>query len=142
LFEQAKKKDIGLIVRVPLASGLLTGKFSNDSTFTAGDHRQFNRNGEHFDKGETFSGINYSLGLEAVDALKTVFPTQSSLALVALKWILMFEEVSTIIPGASRPEQAIANLEAINLPDLTTDELAKVKAIYEQYIKPQVHQLW
>jgi aryl-alcohol dehydrogenase-like predicted oxidoreductase len=141
-FEQAKKKDIGLIVRVPLASGLLTGKFSKDSTFTAGDHRQFNRNGEHFDKGETFSGIDYSLGLEAVDALKAVFPTQGNLATIALKWILMFDEVSTIIPGASRPEQAIANLAAIDLPDLTADELAKVKAIYEQYIKPQVHQLW
>lgn len=141
-FEQAQKKNVGIIVRVPLASGLLTGKFSQNSTFTKGDHRNFNRNGEHFDKGETFSGIDYETGLAAVNELKAVFPDYPNLAPVALRWILMFGAVSTIIPGASSPEQATANLEALQTPTLTPEQLAAVNAIYEKYIKKSVHQLW
>lgn len=141
-FEQAKKKNIGIIVRVPLASGLLTGKFSQSSTFTKGDHRNFNRNGEHFDKGETFSGIDYETGLAAVNELKAVFPEYPNLAPVALRWILMFGAVSTIIPGASTSEQATANLEALQTPTLTPEQLEAVNAIYEKYIKKSVHQLW
>ena len=141
-FEQAQKKNVGIIVRVPLASGLLTGKFSQNSTFTKGDHRNFNRNGEHFDKGETFSGIDYETGLAAVNELKAVFPDYPNLAPVALRWILMFGAVSTIIPGASSPEQATANLEALQTPTLTSEQLAAVNAIYEKYIKKSVHQLW
>jgi aryl-alcohol dehydrogenase-like predicted oxidoreductase len=142
LFEQAKKKNIGVIVRVPLASGLLTGKFSSDSTFTEGDHRNFNRNGEIFDKGETFSGIDYETGLKAVEELKTLFPADTNLAAMALNWILQHDAVSTIIPGASRPEQVIANLKALDFPDLGEEQLAKINGVYTKNIKNLVHQLW
>lgn len=141
-FEQALKKNIGVIVRVPLASGLLTGKFSKNSTFTEGDHRFFNRHGEKFDKGETFSGIDYETGLAAVEELKALFPQYSNLAPIALRWILEFAAVSTIIPGASNPEQATANLAALNTPNLTEPQQEAVNRIYEKYIKPQVHHLW
>jgi aryl-alcohol dehydrogenase-like predicted oxidoreductase len=141
-FEQAQKKNIGVIVRVPLASGLLTGKFSKNSTFTSGDHRNFNRNGEAFDKGETFSGIDYETGLEAVEALKSVFPNQENLAPVALRWILMQEAVSTIIPGASNPRQATDNLKALNIPNLSEEQYEAVAEVYEKYVKKGVHQLW
>jgi len=141
-FEQAKKKDIGVIVRVPLASGLLTGKFSKQSTFTAGDHRNFNRNGEMFDKGETFSGIDYETGLAAVEELKALFPNQQNLAPVALKWILGFDAVSTIIPGASRPKQVSANVAALDFPDLSKEQISQMNLIYEKYIKKSVHHLW
>lgn len=141
-FEQAKKKNIGVIVRVPLASGLLTGKFSKQSTFTAGDHRNFNRNGEMFDKGETFSGIDYETGLAAVEELKTLFPNQANLAPVALKWILGFDAVSTIIPGASRPEQVSANVAALDFPDLNAIQISQMNSIYEKHIKNLVHHLW
>lgn len=141
-FEQAKKKDIGVIVRVPLASGLLTGKFSKDSSFGEGDHRQFNRNGEHFDKGETFAGIDYNLGLKAVEELKAVFPNQSNLAQIALKWILGFDAVSCIIPGASRVEQVTSNLGASEILAISSEQNEAVHSIYEKYIKKSVHQLW
>jgi aryl-alcohol dehydrogenase-like predicted oxidoreductase len=141
-FEQAQKKNIGVIVRVPLASGLLTGQFSQNSTFSAGDHRQFNRHGEHFDKGETFSGIDYTTGLTAVDALKKIFPETNNLAPVALRWILQHEAVSTIIPGASRPEQVLSNLETLATPHLTSSQIQSMNDIYTQFIKPSVHQLW
>ena len=141
-FEQAQKKNVGVIVRVPLASGLLTGKFSSNSTFTEGDHRNFNRNGEQFDKGETFSGIDYETGLAAVEELKALFPKNTNLAPMALRWILQHEAVSTIIPGASKPEQVSANINALNFPNLAEEELTKVNAIYNKLIKKSVHQLW
>ena len=141
-FEQAKKKDIGVIVRVPLASGLLTGKFSKQSTFNSGDHRNFNRNGEMFDKGETFSGIDYETGLSAVEELKALFPNQANLAPIALKWILGFDAVSTIIPGASRPEQVSANVAALDFPDLNAEQISQMNSIYEKQIKRFVHHLW
>ena len=141
-FEQALKRDVGIIVRVPLASGLLTGKFSPSSNFSSGDHRNFNRNGEMFDKGETFSGIHYETGLQAVEALKSIFPNQENLASVALRWILMFDAVSTVIPGASNPEQVHSNLSALSFPDLSQEQLQAIRQVYEQYIKPKVHQLW
>jgi len=141
-FEQAKKKDIGVIVRVPLASGLLTGKFSKQSTFTAGDHRNFNRNGEMFDKGETFSGIDYETGLAAVEELKALFPNQTNLAPIALKWILGFDAVSTIIPGASRQEQVKANVNTLDFPDLNAFQISQMNAIYKKHIKNLVHNLW
>jgi aryl-alcohol dehydrogenase-like predicted oxidoreductase len=141
-FEQAQKKNVGIIVRVPLASGLLTGKFSNNSTFTEGDHRYFNRNGEQFDKGETFSGIDYATGLKAVEELKTIFPNDYNLAPMALRWILQHEAVSTIIPGASKPEQVTANLNSLNYPDLSETQLFNINAVYDKYIKKSVHQLW
>jgi len=141
-FKEAKKKNVGIIVRVPLASGLLTGKFSSDSLFTAGDHRQFNRSGDAFDKGETFSGIDYETGLAAVAALKEIFPGQTNLAPLALKWILQFEEVSCIIPGASHTGQVDSNLSAFNVPGFTAAQLQAVQQVYEKYIKKSVHQLW
>lgn len=141
-FSEAKRKNIGVIVRVPLASGLLTGNYTEQTVFESGDHRQFNRNGEAFDKGETFSGIDYATGLKAVEQLKQIVPTGKTLSSLALKWILCFDAVSTIIPGASKPEQVIRNLQAINEDELTKDQLQQVKNVYEEYIKPAVHHLW
>jgi len=141
-FSEAKKQNIGIIVRVPLASGLLTGMFNANTVFEAGDHRQFNRNGEAFDKGETFSGINYELGLKAVDELKDLFPKFKNLAPVALKWILNFPEVSCIIPGASRTEHVLSNLSVYNIPDFSLDKILSMNNIYNKYIKKEVHDLW
>lgn len=141
-FREASKKDVGIIVRVPLASGLLTGKFTRNSTFTKGDHRFFNRRGMLFDKGETFSGIDYNTGLDAVDDLKMLFPGYENLAPVALRWILMFREVSCIIPGASSSDQVLSNLEALEVPSFTQKQLDEINAVYEQQIKPLVHHLW
>ncbi len=140
-FEQAKKKNIGILARVPLASGLLTGKFSKESSFGQNDHRFFNRNGEMFDKGETFSGIDYETGLQAVEELKTVFKDQN-MAQMALRWILDFNAISCVIPGASRPEQVESNIGALNSPNLRPEQIIAIKGIYDKYIKPQVHQLW
>jgi aryl-alcohol dehydrogenase-like predicted oxidoreductase len=142
LFKEAGRRDIGLIVRVPLASGLLTGKFSAQTKFLANDHRNFNRNGEAFDKGETFSGVDYATGLAAVEELKAAFPEQPQLAAVALRWILMFDEVSCVIPGASSPEQILSNLQAAALPALTQEQLEKVRDVYDRNIKPLVHHVW
>ena len=141
-FKEAAKKNVGIIVRVPLASGLLTGLYSKDTTFEEGDHRNFNREGAAFDKGETFSGIDYNTGLEAVEELKKLFPTTTNLAPIALKWILGFSEVSCIIPGASKVAHVASNLSSIGLPQLSETQLLEINRIYEKYIKPQVHQLW
>lgn len=141
LIPLAKEKGVGIIVRVPLASGLLTGKYSKETTFGPGDHRTFNRNGESFDKGETFSGVPYDIGLQAVEELKKVFP-KGELAPYALRWILMFDGVSTVIPGASRPEQILENIKAAELPPLSDQMMKDVDNIYNTYIKPHVHHLW
>lgn len=141
-FKEAKRKDVGIIVRVPLASGLLTGKFTAATEFTSGDHRNFNRSGDAFDKGETFSGIDYETGLAAVEALKQIFPGQDNLAAIALKWILQFDAVSCIIPGASNIKQVTSNINALNIADLTPEQLDGVQEVYEKYIKKSVHQLW
>ncbi len=141
-FSEAEKKDIGIIVRVPLASGLLTGKFSRSTVFEAEDHRNFNRDGASFDKGETFAGIPYETGIDAVEELKNVFPGRENLAPTALRWILDHPEVSTIIPGASRPEHLASNLSASDLPPLTEQERKAVDSIYTERIKALVHQCW
>lgn len=140
-FEQAKKKNIGVIVRVPLASGLLTGKFDKETTFSKDDHRHFNREGAAFDKGETFSGVDYDTGVETVHKLKNEFP-DIPLAQLALRWLLMFEAVSCVIPGASRPEQVLSNVQASELPPLSKEDMQKIETIYKQHIKSQVHHLW
>jgi aryl-alcohol dehydrogenase-like predicted oxidoreductase len=142
LFKEAQRRNVGLIVRVPLASGLLTGKFSAQTTFAPDDHRNFNRDGEAFDKGETFSGVDYNTGLAAVEELKKLFPSQVSLAQQALRWILMFPEVSCIIPGASRPEQLAANLQTEKVPELSTEQMAAVREVYNRLVRPLVHQVW
>jgi len=140
-FKEAKRKDIGIMARVPLASGLLTGKFTANSVFSQNDHRNFNIHGAAFDKGETFSGIDYAKGLEAVEELREIFPNQE-LAAIALKWILMFDEVSCVIPGASSPQQALSNVKALDLPNLSNTEMEAVRRIYEKLIKFPVHFQW
>ncbi len=141
-FDLAKQKDVGVIVRVPLASGLLTGKYTASTQFDKNDHRNFNRNGELFDKGETFAGVDYATGLEAVEKLKALFPDQESLAPIALRWILQFDAVSCIIPGASSSSQLKSNLSAYDLPVFTESQFSGIMNIYESMIKPQVHHLW
>jgi len=141
-FEEAKRRNTGIIVRVPLASGLLTGLFNSHTMFEKGDHRFFNRNGEAFDRGETFSGIDYQLGLKAVNELKSLFPGIENLAPVALKWILNFEQVSCIIPGASKTEQVLSNLSVYDVRDFSTDKIISMNNIYNRYIKKEVHNLW
>ncbi|MGC1389653.1 MAG: aldo/keto reductase [Bacteroidales bacterium] len=141
-FREAKRRNIGVIVRVPLASGLLTGLYHKNTVFEVQDHRYFNRHGEAFDKGETFSGIDYELGLKAIDELKLIFPGIKNLAPMALQWILNFEEVSCIIPGASKVDHVISNLSVYDLPALSDDTIAAMNNIYNKYIKKEVHHLW
>jgi aryl-alcohol dehydrogenase-like predicted oxidoreductase len=142
LFEQAIKKKVGVIVRVPLASGMLTGKFRVDTVFGPQDHRAFNREGASFDKGETFSGVDYATGLKAVEELKTIFPGELPLSAWALRWILMFDTVSTVIPGASRPEQIAANTAAAALPPLNSAQMEAARSVYDRMIRKPVHDLW
>ncbi len=141
-FAMAREKNVGLIIRVPLASGLLSGKFSASTRFASGDHRFFNRDGMMFDKGETFAGVPYNEGLQTVARLASLLPADIPLAHVALRWILMRDEISCIIPGASSPEQVRTNLEAADLPPLTDRQMKAITEIYEKDIKPLVHQLW
>ena len=142
LFERAKQKNVGIIVRVPLASGMLTGKFKRDTAFDPEDHRNFNRDGAAFDKGETFSGVDYETGLKAVEELKKVFPAGQELSAWALRWILMFDAVSTVIPGASRPEQIRTNADATELPPLDQAAMDAARDVYDRYIRKPVHDLW
>ncbi len=137
-FTEASKKNVGILARVPLASGLLTGKYSLNTKFDPDDHRAFNRNGDAFDKGETFSGVDYVTGLEAVDKIKSHFPKYENLAAIALKWILMFEEVSCVIPGASRPDQITSNITATELAPFSAEQMNNVKRIYDQDIWPLI----
>jgi aryl-alcohol dehydrogenase-like predicted oxidoreductase len=137
-FAEAAKKNVGIIVRVPLASGLLTGKYSASTTFGKDDHRTFNRNGEAFDKGETFSGIDYIKGLEAVEEIKKLFHRKSNLAAIALKWILMFKEVSCVIPGASRPDQVVPNIKSAGISELTKEQMTGLEEIYKKMIWPDL----
>ena len=141
-FEQAKKKNIGILARVPLASGMLTGKMNTQTTFDKEDHRGFNRQGEAFDRGETFSGVEYNLGLQAVEELKKICPLEMSMVQFALRWILMFDAVTCAIPGAKRPSQAEQNFSAADLPPLSPETMTQVKAIYDRYIRLEVHQRW
>jgi aryl-alcohol dehydrogenase-like predicted oxidoreductase len=141
-FPLAAERDVGVIVRVPLASGLLTGRYSRRTTFGPRDHRTFNREGAAFDKGETFSGVPFETGLDAVDRIKALFPGRDNLAPTAIRWILGFDAVSTVIPGASRAEHLASNLSAEALDDLTEDQKKGIADIYAERIKPLVHQRW
>jgi aryl-alcohol dehydrogenase-like predicted oxidoreductase len=141
-FAEANKKNVGIIVRVPLASGLLTGKMTSSSKFAIDDHRNYNRHGEAFDRGETFAGVDFETGLQAVAELKSICPTDFSMPQFALKWILMYPEVSCIIPGAKHTAQVIDNTKTSDLPSLSPVVMEKVTEIYQQKIKTQVHQLW
>ena len=141
-FPKAAKRNVGIIVRVPLASGLLTGRYTSATRFDPGDHRYFNRGGAVFDKGETFSGVDYETGLRAVEELKELFPGRENLAAVALRWILMFPEVGCVIPGASGLNQLRSNLGALEEPALSTGQMEGVKRLYDRLIREQVHHLW
>lgn len=142
VFLQAKARQVGILARVPLASGLLTGKLHRDSTFPADDHRQFNRQGEMFDKGETFSGVPYETGLDAVERLRPLVPGHATLTQLALRWILMFDAVTCAIPGARNEQQVRDNVGAASLPPLDQNTMAAVRAVYDGYIRPHVHTQW
>ena len=140
-FELAKKKNVAILARVPLASGMLSGKFTRASTFDKADHRNFNRNGEFFDVGETFSGMPYEKGLEVVEKIRPLV-TNGDMAQFALRWILMFDAVSVVIPGARTAAQSRANAGASDLPPFSPETMAMLRAIYETDVKPYVHQRW
>jgi aryl-alcohol dehydrogenase-like predicted oxidoreductase len=141
-FSEARRRKVGVIVRVPLASGLLTGKIGSDTTFSPDDHRSFNREGEAFDRGETFAGVDFGVGLQAVEELRTILPEGMTMAQFALRWILMFDAVSCVIPGAKRPSQVEENAQAADLPPLSKEMMQKVEEIYERLIRDQVHHYW
>lgn len=141
-FEEASSRNVGIIVRVPLASGLLTGKFDQSTTFNKEDHRNFNRQGEAFDKGETFAGVDYETGLKAVEELKKVFPEYDNLAPVAIKWVLMNQNVSCVIPGASKVEHVKSNILASEMDPIPQTRMDRIDEIYKKYIKDSVHHLW
>jgi aryl-alcohol dehydrogenase-like predicted oxidoreductase len=141
-FRQARRRNVGIFARVPLASGLLTGKMTPDSTFDEADHRSYNREGASFDRGETFSGVDFELGLTAVDELRELCPPTMTLAQFALRWILMFPEVTCAIPGARRPDQVEQNVAAADLPALSDETMAEVRSIYDRLIRGSVHHCW
>lgn len=141
-FTEAKRRQVGIIARVPLASGMLSGKMTKDTKFARDDHRSFNRHGEAFDKGETFSGVDFETGLAAVEELRPLVPPNFTMAQMALRWILMFDAVTCAVPGAKRPSQAEDNIRAGDMPALTDGAMEKIKAIYDKYIRAQVHHLW
>jgi aryl-alcohol dehydrogenase-like predicted oxidoreductase len=142
VFAAAGEADVGILARVPLASGLLTGKMKRGTEFAADDHRSFNRHGEAFDKGETFSGVDYETGLQAVEELRPHVPAGMTLAEFALRWILMFPEVSCAIPGAKNAAQVEANMRAADLPPLSGETMQAVQGVYDRLIRPQVQALW
>ncbi len=141
-FPEAKRRQVGILARVPLASGLLTGKLTAASSFSADDHRAFNRHGESFDRGETFAGVDYETGLKAVEEMRALVPAGMSMAQFALRWILMSDAVSTVIPGAKNSQQEEQNAAAADLPPLSPETMQKIVAIYEQRVRPLVHQYW
>jgi len=141
-FEQAKKRKVAILARVPLASGLLTGKLTAKSTFEDDDHRKFNRHGEEFDRGETFSGVDYETGLTAVDELRKLVPDGWTMAQFALRWITMFDAVSCAIPGAKNTKQAEDNVRASDLPALAPETMDAIRALYDERIRPLVHHYW
>lgn len=141
-FAAARARQIGILARVPLASGLLSGKLRADTRFAQNDHRNYNRHGESFDQGETFSGVDYETGLQAVEELRQLVPQGASLAQLALRWILMFPEVTAAIPGAKTPAQAQDNVQAASLPVLDATTRSRVQEIYDRLIRPQVHSRW
>jgi aryl-alcohol dehydrogenase-like predicted oxidoreductase len=141
-FPAAKRKQIGILARVPLASGMLTGKLGPSSSFASDDHRNFNRRGEAFDVGETFSGVDYNVGLQAVEEIRGLVPEGFSMSQFALRWILMFDAVSCAIPGGKRPEQVADNCRAADMPAFSPETMAEVQRIYDTKVRPLVHHRW
>ncbi|NQV15536.1 aldo/keto reductase [bacterium] len=142
LFKEAQDHKVGIIARVPLASGLLTGKLEPNSTFEADDHRSFNRTGSAFDQGETFSGVEFELGLKAARQIQALCPNEMSMAQFALRWILMFKAVSAAIPGAKRPSQVAENVVAADFARLSKATMDNVQGIYDSTIRKSVHHRW
>lgn len=141
-FDLAKKRKLGILARVPLASGLLTGKLTKQTTFPKDDHRNFNRHGRAFDVGETFAGVDYEVGLGAVEELRPLVPEGATMTQFALRWILMFDAVSCTIPGAKNAQQAVDNAGASDLRPVSRGTMAEIRSLYELKIKPLVHHRW
>lgn len=141
-FGEAQRRQVGILTRLPLSSGMLSGKFTRKSTFAPDDHRAFNRQGEAFDRGETFSGLDFEVGLQAVEKLRPLVPDGYSMAQMALRWILMFPEVTCAIPGAKRPVQAEENVKASGLPALSDETMTEIREIYDRFVRPHVHHYW
>jgi aryl-alcohol dehydrogenase-like predicted oxidoreductase len=141
-FAAANRRKVGILARVPLASGLLTGKMHRNTQFEERDHRHYNRHGESFDQGETFSGVDYETGLEAVDELRSLVPEGATMSQFALRWILMFPEVTAAIPGGKNPQQVEDNVRAATLPPLIRETMERVQAVYDRYLRAQIHPRW
>jgi len=141
-FDMAKKRKVGILARVPLASGMLSGKMTAQTQFSQNDHRAYNRHGEAFDRGETFSGVDYRTGLQAIEELRALVPEGMTMAQFALRWILMFDAVTCAIPGAKRPSQVEENIFAGDLPPLSDEIMHAVRKLYEARIRPDVHHYW
>jgi aryl-alcohol dehydrogenase-like predicted oxidoreductase len=141
-FPAARERKVGILARVPLASGLLTGKMHRNTQFEERDHRNYNRHGESFDQGETFSGVDYETGLQAVDELRSLVPQGATMSQFALRWILMFPEVTAAIPGGKNAQQVEDNVRAATLPPLSRETMERVQAVYDRYLRAQIHQRW
>ncbi len=141
-FSEAQRKRVGILARVPLSSGMLAGKMTRASKFAPDDHRQFNRHGESFDRGETFSGVDLETGLEVVEELRPFVPVGWTMAQFAMRWILMFDAVTCAIPGAKRPSQAEENIATADLPPLSDKTMDQVREIYDRRIRGLVHHYW
>jgi aryl-alcohol dehydrogenase-like predicted oxidoreductase len=141
-FKAAREQQIGILARVPLASGMLTGKFTSSTQFDPNDHRNFNRHGEAFDQGETFSGVDYETGLKAVEELRTLVPDGATMAQFALRWVLMFPEVSSTIAGAKNQQQIKDNVQAASLQPLSDETMRRVREVYDKYLRAQIHSRW
>jgi aryl-alcohol dehydrogenase-like predicted oxidoreductase len=141
-FDQAKRRQVGILARLPLSSGLLAGSMTKASTFDADDHRSFNRHGEAFDRGETFSGVDFGLGLELVEEIRRLVPEGATMAQLALRWILTWDAVTCAIPGAKRPDQAEANARAADLPPLPEPTMTRIRQLYDARVRPLVHHFW
>jgi aryl-alcohol dehydrogenase-like predicted oxidoreductase len=141
-FGEAERRKVGILARLPLSSGMLTGKLTQQSTFQEGDHRLGNRKGEWFDRGETFSGLDYEIGLQAVEELRSLIPAGMTMVQMALRWILMAPQVTCAIPGAKHPSQVEENIAAADLPALSEETMNQIRAIYERLVRPHVHHYW
>jgi aryl-alcohol dehydrogenase-like predicted oxidoreductase len=141
-FPEAARRKVGILARLPLSSGMLGGKMTKDSNFAANDHRAFNRHGEAFDRGETFSGVDFERGLAIVEKLRPLVPPAMSMAVFALRWIQTFEAVTCSIPGAKRPDQVEENAKAADLPAPSPEAMAAVRELYDAEVRPFVHQYW
>jgi aryl-alcohol dehydrogenase-like predicted oxidoreductase len=141
-FSEARRRRVGILARLPLSSGMLTGKLTKESRFAADDHRAFNRQGAAFDRGETFPGVEFETGLKAVEELRPFVPAGTTLGQMVLRWILMFPEVTCTIPGAKRPSHLEENLAAAGLPPLTRETMAGISSVYDRQIRPLVQQRW